>query len=163
MTQLFSYLATTIEERVAERGRPVFGTILKTWTHIMFLLFHFHYLIRFLESKIPYHGYLMRSGTSVKSVPTSLPFMLTYIDVSTAQFSRLLILIGQFGRTGRKQGYVSRSSRRFIIIAFKMISLWNTWFVCRISRLTSPAFFYMGLSLLLPPPPPGGPCRYSRR
>ena len=65
----------------------------------------------------------MRSGTSVKSVLTSLPFMLTYIDVSTAQFSRLLILIGQFGRTGRKQGYVSRSSRRFIIIAFKMISL----------------------------------------
>ena len=33
MTQLFSYLATAIEERVAEHGRPIFGATLKAWRH----------------------------------------------------------------------------------------------------------------------------------
>ena len=35
MTQLFSYLATAIEERVAERGRPIWRQI-NTWRHKMF-------------------------------------------------------------------------------------------------------------------------------
>jgi len=41
MTQLLSYLATEIEERVAERGRPIFGAKLKAWRHKMFHIFRF--------------------------------------------------------------------------------------------------------------------------
>jgi len=40
MAQLLSYLATAIEERVAERGLPIFGAKLKGWRHRMFHIFH---------------------------------------------------------------------------------------------------------------------------
>jgi len=41
VTQLLSgYLATAIEERVAQRGRPIFGAKLKGWRHKMFHIFH---------------------------------------------------------------------------------------------------------------------------
>ena len=41
MTQLIlSCMATAIEERVAERGRPIFGAQFKRWRHKMFHIFH---------------------------------------------------------------------------------------------------------------------------
>ena len=36
MTKLFSYLATLIEEWVAEHGQPIFGAKLKAWRHGIF-------------------------------------------------------------------------------------------------------------------------------
>ena len=50
MTQLFSYLVTAIEERVAERGWPIFGVKLKARRHNV-QIFPFVHLICFWNYK----------------------------------------------------------------------------------------------------------------
>ena len=54
MAQLFSYLATAIEERVAERGQPIFWRQIKWLETQNVQSFPLGYLIRFFNYEIPF-------------------------------------------------------------------------------------------------------------
>lgn len=78
------YLAIAIEERAAERGRPIFGVKLKGWRDKMFIVFTLYNLIWLLESKtIFFCDFLMPSPISINM----------HFDVRTVEFSRPRILI----------------------------------------------------------------------